>query len=347
MDKIHIVSWILTRRCDLKCNYCRISRDYKKRPLSYPDLKYYEQHEISTESIIKTLKKFKLHNRRTFNIFYGGEPTFRIDLPDIVNYCNREGIDYTIITNNSLKSQLAIENLLLKSEYIQGLTSSVDPIIMSKEIQNTDRYKKSIHGLERLVKYKGIIKDLVAEITVDNDSIDYLYDLVKRLTDLGINSDITTIDISKSPFYDFSNVTDKKVLVPKSKKVYEIFHKIIEGKLDVHMADPLLDQIYSILPSDLDCEIEKDLHNITIDSDSSIRLCLRVRGLFVPEKFNVDNFMDDSGTLHPGLKLGLAKDKRSLCRNCCWTCILMSRMISKLESYSEKLSHKDKREMRY
>jgi len=66
------------------------------------------------------------------------------------------------------------------------------------------------------------------------------------LTDMGVNSDITVVDTAKSDFYDFSNVTDKKVLVQKSDEVKEVFQRIKEDKLDVHMRDTLLDKIYDI-----------------------------------------------------------------------------------------------------
>lgn len=344
MDKVQIVSWLLTRRCNLHCSYCRISRDYKKAPLSYQSLKYYEINEMSGQSVIEALGKLKVHNPDAFHIFYGGEPLLRSDLPDIINYCNKEGIYYTIITNNSDEVQNAIDDLFLKTEYVVGLTSSVDPIVVAGQSISTDQYKKSIDALKRFVKLRDSIKDLVAEITVTKSSVNSLYDLVKMLTDMGVNSDITVVDIAKSDFYDFSNVTDKEILVPKSTEVYQVFDKIIKDKLDVHMAEPLLYQIFSILPSDLDCKIEDDVHNLTIDADGSIRLCLRIRGVFTPFDFNIKNFILDDGKLHPGLKPSLARDKGFTCRNCNWTCMIMSKIVSRIEKYNERLVHAEKRQ---
>jgi MoaA/NifB/PqqE/SkfB family radical SAM enzyme len=297
---------------------------------------------MTTEDVLKTLAKLKLHNLDCFMIFYGGEPMLRPDLPDIINYCNREGIHYTIITNNSDEVQPAIDELLLKTEYITGLTSSVDPIVVAGQSINTDQYKKSIKALERFTKLRNVIQDLVAEITVDCYSVFSVYDLVKKLNDMNISSDITVIDVSKSDWYDFSNVTDRKVLVPKSNEVKDIFQRIKEDKLNVHMRDILLDKTYEILPSELDCEIEKDVHNITIDSDGTVRLCLRVRGLYTSYNFNIANFILEDGKLHPGLKPSLAKDKSMVCRRCNWTCQIMSSIISKGSSV-DNLVHSDRR----
>lgn len=341
-DEIQIVSWLLTRKCNFKCSYCRIARNYRDSPREYPSMKHYFQNEMSTEYVIEGLRRLKEHNPNHFNIFYGGEPLLRKDLPEIINYCNKETINYTIITNNSDEVQPALENLLSKTEYITGLTSSIDPIIFS-DIEDKDRVKKSIKGLERLKKYTECIKDIVAEITVDNKTVQYLYQLVYELTDLGISSDITVIDIAKSPHYDFSNITDKKLLVEKGTVILDAFNMILDRGLDVHMAKFLLPEIYDTLPAELDCEIEKDIHNLTIDADGTVRLCLRIRGVMTP-KFQFTTYVNHDGSLAPGLKQMLAMDKARYCRGCNWTCMIMSKLLSKNPNLFGDLVHTDRRE---
>ncbi len=228
-DKIQIINWLITRRCDLKCSYCRIVRDYKDKPKEYPDMKYYYDNEMSPEYIIESLRRFKLHNENCFQIFYGGEPLRYNGLDKIINYCNKNQIYYTIITNNSEEVQPNLEELFLNVDYIEGLTSSVDPIIFSDDYKGSDIVKKSLEGLKRLTQYKGIVKDLVAEVTVDSKTLKYLYPLVEELSSHNISSSITFIDPAKSKYYDFSNVTNEKLLVEKSKETLEILEKIINS----------------------------------------------------------------------------------------------------------------------
>jgi len=343
IDKIQIVSWILTRKCNLKCSYCSIVKDYEGKPLEYPDMKHYYKKEMSTGYVIETLRRIKIHNPTAFHLFYGGEPILRHDLDQIVNFCNDENIQYTIITNNSDEIQDSITNLLIECEHIQGLTSSVDPMIFDTESdKDGDRYKKCVAGLEKLQKYKGTINDIVAEITVDNQSINYLYDLVKMLTDMGISSDITTVDIKKNPYYDFSNVTDESALVPKTPEVMAIFQRIIDEKLDAHMAETLLPKIWDILPANLDCGLEKNVHNMTIDADGSARLCLRIRGIQTPNMKAYDCFLDN-GKLHPMYKSLIWEDKTHYCRGCNWTCQIMSKMLSEGDDSVDNLIHNDRR----
>jgi len=344
-NKIQIISWLLTRRCNLSCDYCAIVKDYKNKPQSYPDMKHYFEKEMNSEYVIKTLRRIKNHNPDAFHIFYGGEPLLRKDLADIINFCNIAKIHYTIITNNSDDIQKLIEELLENVEYIEGITSSVDPLIMDKTAdKSSDRYKKCVAGLERLQGFKGKIKDIVAEITVDNSNFQYLYDLVKMLTDMGINSDITTVDIAKNNYYDFSNIRSNKNadLVPKLPSTMAMFQKIINDKLNVHMAETLLPQIYDILPAELDCELEKNIHNMTIDADGSMRMCLRIRGVLTPNMKAYDCIMDN-GELHPIFKELISIDKRNYCLGCNWSCPIMSRLLLKGEDNVESLVHYETR----
>lgn len=343
-DKIMIVSWLLTRKCNINCSYCAIVKDYPNKPQSYPNMLHYYQNEMTTEYIIETLKKIKLHNPDAFHLLYGGEPLLRKDLPEIINFCNDNDIHYTIITNNTDAVQPMIEDLISKTSYIQGLTSSIDPLILDDDSEtDNDRYKKCVAGIARLQKYKGKINDLVAEITVDNTNIDHLYNLVKMLTDMGINSDITTVDIKKNMYYDFSNVSDEKLLVPKSDKVKGIFQKIIDDKLNVHMADTLLMKIWDILPANLNCGLENNVHNMTIDADGSLRLCLRIRGVVTPNLKAYDGIMSN-GKLHPSYKDFIRIDKQNYCKGCDWSCPIMSLMISEESENVDNLIHKEVRD---
>jgi MoaA/NifB/PqqE/SkfB family radical SAM enzyme len=278
-----------------------------------------------------------------FHIFYGGEPFMRSDLVPIINYCNKENIHYTIITNNSEYIQPQLESLLLNTDYITGLTSSVDPIIFNKE-EGGDIVKKSIEGLKRLVYYKGIIKDLVAEITVDSNTLKYLYPLVEELSSHNISSSITFIDPAKSPYYDFSNVTDDSLLVYRNKESEEVFDKLLNSNLDIHMKNILLPKLLEIAPSNLDCKLENSLDNLTIDSDGSVRLCLRIKGAETPKLFIKDCILED-GSFNPNLHRSMIRDKKNYCRLCNWTCMIYSKETFENKSSINDLVHIKKRIM--
>lgn len=343
MNKLIIVNWLLTRRCNLRCSYCGIVREPKQK--QYNNLEYYIKNEMSTKYVIDVLGRIKKHNPDAFHIFYGGEPLLREDLPQIINFCNRNDINYTIITNNSDEVQPALEKLFEETDYIQGLTSSVDPIIFSEKNKSGDRYKKSKMGLERLISLKDKVKDLVAEITIDNNNIDYIIPLVKILDENGISSSITFIDIAKNDHYDFSSVSNEELLVLPTEKNIMILNKLMSENYNVHLSNVLLEKIIDILPSNLDCALLESFHNLTIDADGNIRLCLRIKGLFSNyNKAKVTNFIDKSGQVDwELLKTNLRVDKIFACKGCNWTCPIMSKLVLDNEIYKTGLLHSDKR----
>lgn len=338
---IHICNLLLTRRCNLKCSYCSLTRNYKNKPLEYPDMNYYLENEMTTNYVKEILRRLKLHNKNIFIVCYGGEPTLRDDLSEIVNYMNKEYINYTIITNNTDKIQPKIEKLLKETDYIQGLTSSIDPLINTNEPEG-DRYKKCISGFNNLIKYKGKVKDLVGEATIDSNNVDYMYDLVCMLHENNINTDITFIDIRKSNYYDFSNITDEGLLVKPTWKLKNQLQKIIDEKLDVHMAKELLPRIFNILPATMDCGIDKNIHNITIDADGTVRLCLRVRAVNTP-KLKLTDYITEDGKIKSILKQNIIIDKNKYCLGCNHTCYIMSDILQKNENRVNDLIHSNKR----
>jgi MoaA/NifB/PqqE/SkfB family radical SAM enzyme len=346
-SKIRIVNWLLTRKCNLKCDYCAIVRNYKDKPEQYPDMSHYAHSQMDSQYVMRVLSIFKIHNPDMFHIFYGGEPLLSFGLSNIINYCNKENIQYTIISNNAPEIQHLITDLFNKTDYIQGFTSSVDPVFDSNDFDSVklDRVTKSIEGLRRLkeIQSQGKVKDVVAEITVMKHNIHYLYNLVKILSEEGINSDVTFIDIAKSPFYDFSNIYDENLLVSQE-EAKEQMDLLLNSNFDLHMKDILIPGILKILPSNMDCEIDKNLHNITIDADGTLRLCLRIRGVNTPklyahEVLTSGNPQEIAKSAHELIRA----DKKEYCKLCNHTCHLMSKHIDENDAGSEDLIHTNKR----
>jgi MoaA/NifB/PqqE/SkfB family radical SAM enzyme len=286
---------------------------------------------MSTDVILDTLDKLKKHNPEIFHIFYGGEPLLRKDLSTIINYCNDNNILYTIISNNTYEIQPLINKLFKEVDYIQGFTGSIDYIITSKNKLQNDIVKKSFQSFQNLKKIKQIskVKDVVAEITVTNKNIKYLYQIIETLTKANIYSSITFVDIAKNPYYDFSNILSKNKLIKQNLKLYNIFQKLYNNNnLLIHMKE-LLPKIFNILPSNYDCKLEDGIHNITIDADGNMRLCLRIRGLLSPT-IHISNLFENNSYEKISTKFYnlLCIDKQKFCKLCNHTCLIMSQAVN-------------------
>lgn len=342
VDKIQIVSLLLTRKCNLSCNYCAISRNYKDKPFNYPEMAHYHRKEMSTEYVKNTLSSLKKHNPDVFILIYGGEPLLRKDLPEIIQHCHDIDVHYTIISNNTDEVEPALENLIMEVEHIEGYTFSIDPLIVSND-EDDDRIKKSKEGLDRVLKYKDFISDPVAEVTIDNRNIEYILPLVRKLTKLGICSDLTFIDIAHTKYYDFSNIKDENLLVLPYTNVHRQFNTIYAEKLNVHLGKPFYDKVLKVSGSNMDCTIDENIHNLTIDADGSIRLCLRIRGVNTPGSFQAHEIFMKDGKLRQDLKGFIKADKDKFCRGCNWTCMIMSDLLSQQEYDKDKLVHSNLR----
>ena len=328
MDTVQIVNVLLTRRCNLKCSYCSIVRNYLDKPEEYPDMSYYRKNELTSDQWISIIDRIGSNNPNAFFIFYGGEPFLYSGLQDVLRYCNIQNINYTVITNNTDYVQSEIFRIYKSLGPYYGFTSSVDPIIL-KNNDGSHIWEKSFLGFERLsrIKKDNIAKDVVAEVTITKDTLKDTYNLIKRLSENGIYSSVTCIDDKKNKYYDFSTIEDRKLLIQKNQTVYKEFHKIYSDKsLLVHIPELLL-ELFDILPSNMKCDIYKDYHNMCLDADGSVRLCLRIKGTKTP-KLKLDQVIDKNGFVTEEFKESLKKDYNNYCCGCNHTCLLMSKMFS-------------------
>lgn len=334
---INIVNMLITRRCNISCDYCRISGElnYITKPKDYPDAKYYYQNEKSVYDWMELARRMKKHNPDVFFIVYGGEPFLYKDLYTLINYLNVIDANYTIISNCTPEIQDTAVRMIERLGGVRGFTASVDPgFWISKEgdgLRDDEKYKSS-HGfdfLKKLIDMK-LVDDPVAEITVDANNTHLLLETLDRLSDAGIVGDITVLDLAKTDHYDFSNITNPINLVPKSPEIEKIFEDVINNpKYKIHMKETLLPKIYEMLPAELDCKLGPgNLHNITVDSDLSLRLCLRIRGRFITQ-YNAIDIIDNSGEETPQKRMveeAIEADKMGLCKGCSWTCAIMSQL---------------------
>jgi hypothetical protein len=154
-----------------------------------------------------------------------------------------------------------------------------------------------------------------------------LYNTVKKLSENGIYSSITTLDDAKNKYYDFARVLNPDDMVQKWSGIKEQFDMIKADKtLLVHMPE-LLDVIFDMLPSNGRCGLEKKIHNVTIDADGTFRLCLRIRGVISPG-LDIEYVINEDGKIQSDFKRAIEYDMARHCEGCNWTCTQMSLMFS-------------------
>ena len=152
---------ILTKECNLKCNYCGGGSDSPPKEIQYS---------------LEDLRKFISQDERPVIEFYGGEPLLRIGtMKKIMDSFNAR---FFIQTNGILLNEL-------ESQYLKKFNSILVSIDGTKNVTDTRRgkwvYDRIIQNI-RLVRQKGYSGDLVARMTVAQGTD--IYENVLHLLDL-------------------------------------------------------------------------------------------------------------------------------------------------------------------
>jgi len=175
----------LTRRCNLSCRGCNVPN-----------------HRLAGEELTtkQWLEAFQILKDLGigFIVLFGGEPTMRDDLPELIVGLNKIKMPHTIITNG-LK-------MLDNEAYYQAILNT-KPYGISVSINDLNLGKKGIYGdeIKTVVGHKLLAKlmkdapniDLVANIAVTRQNLSRLPSLVQHFTHYGIWSILTFFHVGK------------------------------------------------------------------------------------------------------------------------------------------------------
>lgn len=141
-ENLKMISWNLTRSCNLRCDHCY--RD------AGPDAGNIEN-ELSTEEGFKLLDELKKEGFMLV-IFSGGEPLMRDDLEELVEYASEIGLRPVLGTNAVEVSRERLEDL--KEAGVKGAAvslDSVDPEIHDKFRGSEGAWAKTVSSIKKMV----------------------------------------------------------------------------------------------------------------------------------------------------------------------------------------------------
>ncbi|MFQ5836604.1 MAG: radical SAM protein, partial [Candidatus Bathyarchaeia archaeon] len=116
-------------------------------------------------------------------IVWGGEPLLRDDLPTVLAYANRKGLDNTLITNGSLLPE-RIDEI---AQNLYGLIVSIDHPEAGKHDQLRRKkgvYRKAIEGIERAKEYEHL--NIFINCVIQKGNINQLEGMVKLAKEMGV-----------------------------------------------------------------------------------------------------------------------------------------------------------------
>ncbi|MBS7649267.1 radical SAM protein, partial [Candidatus Bathyarchaeota archaeon] len=174
------LSHMITSRCDCKCVFCHYWKLGKR-------------FEMNTGQIQRMLKD-AWDTGFTDYVVWGGEPLLRRDLPAILSYANKLGLDNTIITNgNALK--MMIDDI---GEDLYGLIISLDhpdPACHDRLRGFDGIFHRAVQGIEEAKKFDHI--NIFINCVIHRENMDYLKDMAQLAKRLGVKITYEMMEVVK------------------------------------------------------------------------------------------------------------------------------------------------------
>ncbi len=173
-NRPYIVSWNLTRRCNLLCPHCYID--------AVPD----SAEELTTEEAMLVIDELTYLNHNLMLILTGGEPMLRRDIFEIVSYASESGFITVMGSNGTVLDRNGIT--ALREAGLKGIGISID--------SSRKEYHDAFRGLEgawdasvealRHASEKGIETQI--DTTLTDRNIDEIDSIVQLGVSLGVKA---------------------------------------------------------------------------------------------------------------------------------------------------------------
>ena len=165
-----VVSWNVTRKCNLKCPHCYINATTETL-----------KNELSTEEAKGLIDQISEVSRPLL-ILSGGEPLLRKDIFELVRYGTEKGLKMGLGSNGSLIDDIAAKRL--KEAGLKTVSISLDSSIPERHDEFrgvSGSWEKAVSAIKAL-RDNDMLVQVNTTVTQDNfDEIDEIMSLVEKL----------------------------------------------------------------------------------------------------------------------------------------------------------------------
>jgi len=175
MYRSHVVSWNLTRKCNLRCEHCYISAGRITRADA--------QGELTTEEALGVVDQLCEVNPEALLILTGGEPLLRKDVFEIARYASDNGLWPVVGTNGVLITPELCERMIESG--IRGVALSLDSLTP----ESHDRFRQIEGAFQNTVNGSKVLDEagvpFIVQTTIGEHNIAELEDIAAMAFDLG------------------------------------------------------------------------------------------------------------------------------------------------------------------
>jgi radical SAM protein with 4Fe4S-binding SPASM domain len=179
MNDLHVISWNVTRRCNLECTHCYLPATTRRE---CPDES--SANELNTQAAFKLIDQIADVNPEVMLILSGGEPLLRGDIFDLSAYASGKGM-MVVMGSNGLLIDDAVARTL-KQNGVSGISiglDSIDPKIHDDVRSCNGAWSRTVAAITSCKK-AGLSVQINAVVTGRN--CDELPGLMKFSQDLGV-----------------------------------------------------------------------------------------------------------------------------------------------------------------
>ncbi len=306
MNQITEAQIYLTRRCNLRCNYCKLTKTHLR--------------ELSLEGWKKGYDNLKKIGIKTVKLL-GGEPTIKKWLPELISYSNKTGIKTALLSNSMFSEKMAER---LADAGLFGYFASVDSL---KELKaDTDSSRKSLNGFLMLKKLRGLgIPLLAANVVIHSFNMKEITEIVKHLSDEGFYVNLCTIQHTTNPDKEFSNnILNRAFLIsPKQEdEIRELARQLIELKRRGYLIINPESYMRYMPTYGIYCNWKcTDPIQLRIDADGGLMLCNEFRTKLAVN-YNITTITKE--TYNQFLADWYNERRKIECDGCYWSCFIQA-----------------------
>lgn len=260
--KPYIVSWNVTKRCNLLCPHCYI--DAGARICE-------DNSELTTEEGMLVIDELSCVNDRMMLVLSGGEPLLRRDIYDLIEYASSGGFIPVLGSNGVLLTRESVR--LLKEAGLKGVGVSIDSVNPDEH----DRFRGLDGAWELSVSGLRYAKEAGLETQIDVTLTDRNWEEIDRFIEFGAGLGVKAINFfflictGRAMKTDISTNNYENALTHIAKRAFHEKRLIVRARCAPHIYRILYEDGYSIPPGTRGCLAGRSY--MRIDPEGNITPC--------------------------------------------------------------------------
>ena len=258
----YIVSWNLTRRCNLSCPHCYIDSTIRLEE---------NNSELTLQEARLVIDELSYLNERLMLVLSGGEPLLRRDIYEIIEYASSGGFIPVLGTNGILLTKEVVR--LLKEAGLRGAGVSIDSV----NPEEHDRFRGLEGAWELSVSGLRYAREAGIETQIDVTLTDRNYQEIDRFIEFGAGLGVKAVNFfflictGRAMKADISTSNYESALKDVADRVFKEKRLMVRARCAPHIYRILYDEGYSIPPGTRGCLAGRSY--MRIDPEGNVTPC--------------------------------------------------------------------------